>query len=402
MRGGFNVQRVAMVVLSHYPHDPRVRREAEALERHGFAVDVFCIRGEKEEPVEQRGNVTAYRITRLREKESILPYLWFSLIFLVQSFWALQRHSARTPYQLIQFHNMPDYLVWAGLWQKIRGVPILLDLHDLMVELYASKWGKRSSALLLPLVRLVEKLSQRLANRLITTSVGFQNCLLQRGVPKEKITLVLNSADHHIFQRTPREFQQFDRKVRLLYHGTVAHRFGIHVAIQAFALIHKQLPESTFHIYGLRFPTEYTRELERIVEEHGLKGHVFLEYYVPLGTIAQVIANSDMGIVPYLSDSFMDIALSTKSFEYVAMGAPVVASRLPSITAIFDDESVTYFEAGNPSDLANQVLTLCANPERQKSQAENALRTYADIAWPTMEERYVNLVRKMIADSERK
>ncbi len=394
------MQHVAMVVLSRYPRDPRVRREAEALERHGFAVDVFCIRKGDEKPVEQFGNVTAYRITEAREKESILPYLWFSLVFLFQSFRALLRYSKQTPYQLIQFHNMPDYLILAGLWHKMRGVPLLLDLHDLMVELYKSRWGKSPVSFLLPLVRFIAGISHRLADRLITTSYGFQNCLLKRGIPQEKITLVLNSADNHIFQRKPREYNRCDRKVRLLYHGTVAHRFGIHTAIEAFALIHKQLPESTFQIYGLSYMSDYTQVLESIIEREGLKNHVFLNQAQPLETIARVIGDADIGIVPYLSDPFMDIALSTKSFEYVAMGLPVVASRLPSITSIFGEESVNYYEAGNPQSMADQVLALCADPERQRVQAENALRTYEGVAWPIMEKRYVDLVRDLIAGSK--
>ncbi|HNY26949.1 MAG TPA: glycosyltransferase family 4 protein [Candidatus Sumerlaeota bacterium] len=394
------MQRVAMVVLSRYPRDPRVRREAEALERHGFAVDVFCIRNEDEKPVEQFGKVTAYRITEAREKENILPYLWFSLVFLYQSFRALQRQSKQTPYQLIQFHNMPDYLVLAGLWHKMRGVPLLLDLHDLMVELYRSRWGKRSVAILLPFVQLIEGISQRLANRLITTSYGFQNCLLKRGIPQEKITLVLNSADHHIFQYRPREYNRYDRKVRLLYHGTVAERFGIHTALEAFALIHKQLPESTFQIYGLSYMSDYIEQLHAIIEREGLKDHVFLNNCQPLETIARVIGDADIGIVPYLSDPFMDIALSTKSFEYVSMGLPVVASKLPSITSIFGEECVAYYEAGDPQGMADQVLALCADPERQRVQAENALKTYEGVAWPIMEKRYVDLVTDLIAGSK--
>jgi glycosyltransferase involved in cell wall biosynthesis len=394
------MQHVAMVVLSRYPRDPRVRREAEALERHGFAVDVFCIRDAEEQAVEQFGSVTAYRITQAREKEKILPYLWFSLVFLCQSFWALLRRSKQTPYRLIQFHNMPDYLILAGLWHKMRGVPLLLDLHDLMVELYRSRWGKSAVAILLPFVQLIEGASQRLANRLITTSYGFQDCLLKRGIPPEKITLVLNSADHHIFQYQPREYQRHDRKVRLLYHGTVAHRFGLHTAIEAFALIHKQMPESTFQIYGLSYMSKYIEHLKSIIAREGLQDHVFLNPSEPLETIARVIGEADLGIVPYLSDPFMDIALSTKSFEYVSMGLPVVASRLPSITSIFGEESVAYYEAGNPHSLAKQVLALCADPERQRIQAESALRAYEGVAWPIMEKRYVDLVRNLIAGGE--
>jgi len=38
-----NNKKIAMVVFSYYPQDPRVRREAEALAEEGYSIDVFCL-----------------------------------------------------------------------------------------------------------------------------------------------------------------------------------------------------------------------------------------------------------------------------------------------------------------------------------------------------------------------
>ena len=40
--------KVAMIVFSYYPADPRVRREADALVEAGMLVDVICLRDEFE------------------------------------------------------------------------------------------------------------------------------------------------------------------------------------------------------------------------------------------------------------------------------------------------------------------------------------------------------------------
>src|SRR5262249_27780149 len=149
-------------------------------------------------------------------------------------------------YEVIQVHNMPDFLVFAGLFQKLSGKPVVLDLHDLSVELFRSKWGTRSSTLLEPLVRAVEKLSCSFADELITTSAGFKESLVRRGVREDKITLVLNTADSTIFSyQTNREFKAITRGVKLLYHGTVAERFGLLKAVEAVHLLQNLIPGTT-------------------------------------------------------------------------------------------------------------------------------------------------------------
>ena len=42
---------------------------------------------------------------------------------------------------------------------RIFGVPLVLDLHDLMPELFESRWSARRTRLLGPLVRFAEKVS---------------------------------------------------------------------------------------------------------------------------------------------------------------------------------------------------------------------------------------------------
>ncbi len=395
------MKKVAMIVLSRYPSDPRVRREAEALERAGISVDIICLRGEGESKVERFGQVTAYRALRSTNKENLLVYVWHTLEFMVTAWFTFFRLHIKNKYGLLQVHNMPDYLVFIGFWQKLFGLPIILDLHDLTVELFESRWKSGKKRFLLPLVRFAEKISCHFADDLITTSNGFRDCLVRRGIAADKITLVLNSADHTIFKRPERLPESRDGKCRVFYHGTVKERFGIHLVIEALALVRKALPEATLTIHGGIYDPDYRAKLEERIAELNLDDCIFLKDFLPLGKIVDLIKESDIGIVPYMSDVFMDIALSTKCFEYVAMGLPVVASRLPSITSLFDDECVAYFEAGNAEDCADQLIRLYQDSERKRRNAENASRAYQGIAWPIMEKRYVDLICKTMEEKKR-
>ncbi len=388
--------RIAMLSLSYYPNDPRVRRQAETLARDGMAVDILCLRGNGEDRFERFGQISVYRILKGSNKESLLQYLWLSTKFMIAAFLSLNRLHFKRRYRLIQVHNLPDYLVLAAMVQKLLGIPIILDLHDLSVELFESKWPCRVSGILGATLKIIERLSCGLAKQLITTSTGFRNRLLARGIPPEKITLILNTADDRIFkERLPRQFKKIEYGARLLYHGTVAPRFGLTIAIAALAQLQNSIPESTLHIFG-KYDPSHRRELEAQIETLGLSDRFFFGAYLSLEEISQIISQSDIGIVPYQSDAFMDLALSTKTFEYVAMRLPVVASRLPSLTAIFDASSLQYFAPGNASDLADKIADFCLHPERRQDFVNRAATVYQQIAWPIMAQRYFNLITTQI------
>ena len=62
---------------------------------------------------------------------------------------------------------------------------------------------------------------------------------------------------------------------------------------------------------------------------------------------------------------FTDYCLSTKIFEYGAMGKPVVASRLPMVEGTFGDDVVTY-EPGDAADLAARSWARRRRCERER------------------------------------
>jgi hypothetical protein len=58
-----NRKRHCMVVHAHYPFgETRVQRQAEALVRHGYAVDVLCLRAKSEAATELCNGVRVMRL----------------------------------------------------------------------------------------------------------------------------------------------------------------------------------------------------------------------------------------------------------------------------------------------------------------------------------------------------
>lgn len=394
--------RIAMVVFSYYPADPRVRREAEVLERAGHSVDVLCLRKKVEMNIESFGGVTAYRVMAGSEnRESLLKYFALSSFFAAAALARLIKLSLKQRHRLIQVHNMPDFLVFTAIFHKLLGVPVILDLHDLTVELFESKTSGKPLGALLGVVKAVEKLSCRFADQLITTSAGFRKKLIERGVKPEKVTLVLNSADDRVFNAPPpRAWKSIKEGPVLLYHGTVARRFGLHIAIEAVGNLKKSFPSARLNIFG-KYDPSYKKELEELVAEMGLTGCVSINGYLQLDKVTEAIASSDMGVVPYLSDPFMNLALSTKIFEYVSMGMPVVAAGLDSIKEIFGEGSIKYFNPGDPVDMADKIVEFCQRPDERREFTKMAEKAYSAVSWQVMSDRYLKTVNTLISGIRR-
>ncbi|MEM7288661.1 MAG: glycosyltransferase family 4 protein [Actinomycetota bacterium] len=389
-------RRIAMVVMSRYPADPRVRREAEALERAGHAVEVFCLRGPDEPARSVYGSVTAHRIMRERDKESVVQYLATSVAFTAASTARLLGKSVRTRYDAVQAHTMPDYLAFAGIVHRVLRRPLVLDLHDLSVELLGSKWSGRKAKLLTPIVKLGERVSCGLSTHLISTSPGFTDRLVSRGNDRDKITLVLNTANPDLFYDDgTRTFSPIERDARLVYHGTITERFGLAVAIEALVELRRHVPGSTFEIYGEAEPTELAR-LQGLVEELDLHDAVTFGGWRSFEELGPIIRSADIGVVPYLHDEFMDLALSTKTFEYAASGLPVVASRLKPVESVFGEEPIQYFEPGDARDLADQLIRACGDTDGRRRRAELAAAAVESISGEVMARRYVDLIEGAI------
>lgn len=385
-----------MIVQSAYPNDERIRREAEALERQGIPVDVICLRVAKQSAFESFGLVEAHRVLFEANKESPGQYAKLSLKFSIAAFMRLQRLSAGRNYDIVQAHNLPDTLIFVPILQKITGKRLVLDLHDLSVELLGSKWTGRKARRLTPVLRIIEKMSCAFADRVITTSEGFRERLIQRGIPDKKITVVINTADPHIFKfDEAREFKPIERGARLLYHGTVQERFGLMTAVEAIPHLQKRIPESRLSIYG-NYDPSYKQVLHERIEALGMQAHISLGAHHPLEEVYGFIGNADIGLVPYHSTDFMNLALSTKTFEYAATGLPVVASRLRPVQMVFGAECITLANPGDPVDLAAKVADLCLAPETRRRQSLAAREALKWISGEVMEARYTRLMNELM------
>jgi len=231
------------------------------------------------------------------------------------------------------------------------------------------------------------------ADHVITVSEHWRRALVGRGVPERKISVVMNVADEGIFPRreTRSAGEEAAREFRLLYHGTVTHRYGLDLAIQAIELVRAEIPEIHLTILGRG---DQMRALFALRRKLGLEAHVDLrDEFVLVQDLPGIVATADLGVVPYRNDVFTDGLLPTKLMEYAVLGIPCIAARTTAIESYFRDAGVEFFVPGDAEDLADRLRELHRRPERLAELADrwpNFTRTYN---WTRVGAEYVDLVR---------
>jgi glycosyltransferase involved in cell wall biosynthesis len=86
------------------------------------------------------------------------------------------------------------------------------------------------------------------------------------------------------------------------------------------------------------------------------------------------------------------VSLSTKIFEYAAMGKPVVATDLPMVAATFPRGSITTYEPGDPGSLAAAVESLIDDVAAREAAVRAAAVVVDARSWERESGRYVALV----------
>jgi glycosyltransferase involved in cell wall biosynthesis len=394
-----NNKLICMIAMASYPGDPRIRRQAEALDEAGYEVDVLCRYSGNQPPKQKFGNVTAYRIMNAPARENKIIYFFQSILFLIVAFFRLVLLSIKRKYKVIQAHNLPDYLIFAGIFHKIFGVKLILDIHDPSVDLFEEKWPGNKNKFLKYVMRKAEKYSCKLADHLITVTKTCKERLVERSNPPQKITLVLNTANESLFKfNSDRQFKEITKGVKLMYHGTIAERFGLHDVINAMPFLLKNIPESILNIYG-RYENSYYVKLEKLVNNLNLADNVNFNDKIIREQIPDLINNHDIGIVPYLQTDYMNLALPTKAFEYIATGLPIVSTKLKDLYETFDDSCITYTIDSNPDHIAQAISFICSNPVVTKNRVEKAYYQLSEISGKVMKERYLSLYDGIISNN---
>jgi len=373
---------ILMVVHSYYEDDTRVRREAEALTRAGYSVDIVALRKPGQYREEELSGVSVRRINVGRsESRGKLSYIFEYLNFFIRSFLVCSKKSLFRKYKFFFAHNMPNFLVFCGLVPRLRGAEVVLDMHDSMPELFSTIYGIRSG-FLKGVLYIEERLSCAFSNRLITANRYIEKVLTER--TGKNFFVLHNTPDTEILPADDirERVKTSTENIVLLHHGNIHKRYGLDRVLPIMSSLAPKNVQLEVHGRG-----PWYSEVQNKAKELGVQDYCIFGGGFKPEDAQNFLSKADVGLVLNYSDPLADLLLPVKMLEYIASGIPVVCPRTKGIELYFPKDSVYYFESDQ--ELKEILMEVVSNLQEAKERAMLAKQIYKDISWKVEEQRFV-------------
>jgi len=238
-----------MLAYAFYDNDCRILQYTQALRARGHSVDVIALRREAQARFSVVDGVNVHRIQgRTRNESGRLAYVTRILRFFLHSAFFLAGKHLANRYDLVHVHSVPDFMVFAAILPKLTGTPVILDIHDILPEFYASKFGASTDSFGFRIATFIERISVWFADHVIVANHIWRDRVADRCRRAEHCTAICNYPDARLFFRKPPRIP--DDHVRLIYPGTLNSHQGVDIAVRAFSMIAAQVPQAELNIYG--------------------------------------------------------------------------------------------------------------------------------------------------------
>jgi len=399
--------RVGMLVHSYYPGDQRVRREAEALAEAGYRVDVVCLRshgrstGNAQVPREELNGVCIHRLPLEKKRGSAVRYLfeYASIIGLGLMKLAALHWAGR--FDVVHIHNMPDFLIAAGLPFRWLGAELVLDIHDPMPEIYQSTNPLRAHGWKYRVLARQESWSGRRATRVITANEILADNLVRKGLPREKVFTINNLPDpkHLAPQLQLTRWPKNEDQLKLIYSGTITGHYQVEDIVRAVSLLVHDIPGIRLILVGSGGSVP---AILKLATDLGVGDCVVHQPRVDQKTLRGLINSADVGVSTHIGGPFGDLVFTQKILDYMSQGLPVISNRSLANERYLPGEPVYYYESGRPRELADQVLKIIRDPELRRQKRELGLKLSGSLSWTSEKRKLVSLYREMVMARSRK
>jgi len=385
------MRRVCIVRRKYYPWQKNVRRDAEALVKAGYQVDVICIGYKGQPKYEVMNEVNIFRIILPYNRDNPFLVIYDYLLFFLLSFLKLSWFTLKKRYSVIEINTMPDFLVFITLLSRILGSKVILYMFEDMPTLFMSSYRVGPKHIGTRIMRFFEKWSARYADSVIVSDGDhYKRTLESRGIPSNKITVILNVPDTEIFTEKPDADITDKDHFRLVIVSTLVRRYGVQTAVKAIPLIINQIPDLIVDIVG---EGEYLPELKQLVQDLHVERYVNFQGLVNYEQIPKIIGQASVGLAPMSND----VGLPNKLFEYLAMGKPTIASAQPSLVSAFGyNGTIVFFQPDNAQELADRILDLYRNPEKRTSLVLHGFEFYKKYRWPVIKQKYLKVYEELL------
>src|SRR5437899_3657700 len=319
----------------------------------------------------------------------------YTLFFFLSSVELLRLHRLRT-FQVVHVHSLPDFQVFCSLPLKLRGVRVILDLHEALPEIVAARFRPRVGSLLIRLARAAEHLSVLFADEVITVNDTISHLVMERSEPRREPVVVMNSPDSRVLDVGDVDALKrqlgLDSDPTIVYVGGINPERDLTTLLRAVSSLRDRRPMQVL-ILGYGDPA-YVQSLQQMASGLPTSHAVRFLPRIPQDQVLTYLALSSLGVISYQESPLTEVAIPTKAFEYAAAGRPMAIARLHALVDLFGD-AAEFFRVGDAQDLALAIERILADPARADHLANKARDVLSRCSWEIMQRRLLSTYERL-------
>jgi glycosyltransferase involved in cell wall biosynthesis len=343
-----------MILQSDFPPDIRVEKEARALLKTGYTIDLLC---NNYTGLATEDAYSGIRVHRLRNK-------LFSRIINLPLFcnpvwvWKIYSLIISVRPDVIHIHDLPLFLTGAFLG-KLFNIPTVFDMHENYPAML--KVTKGMFTLKNPyLAAVIERIAIRIADYIIVVVEEQKERLINLCVPEKKLVIVSNTVDLEYFNNLKINLEE-KAKLKSKFNPVVSYiggfpGRGLETVLQAISIASSKLPKIFLLLIG---DGKGRKELERETNKLCTTERVAFLDWVKFVDVPSYINASDICLVPHPSNTHTNTTIPHKLFQYMALGKPVIVTDARPLARIVKNcKCGIVVKSGNANEMADAIITL--------------------------------------------
>jgi glycosyltransferase involved in cell wall biosynthesis len=365
------------------PFDRRVWQECLALTDAGYRVEVICPQGTKHdtEPFAEIGGVRIHRYPLTPATGGPAGYVREYATALWHTLRIARRLSREEPFDVVQACNPPDLLFLIALALRPGGARFMFDHHDLVPELFESRFAS-GPRVLHRVSALLERFTFRAADGVISTNDSYRRAALTRGgLPPDRVRVVRSAPDLARFVPvTPDPCLKRGKRHLACYLGVMGPQDGVDYALRALAHLHGPMGRDDLHTTFIGSGDAFD-DLVRLASDLGLDDVVEFTGRVPDETVQRYLSTADICLSPDPKNPLNDVSSMNKVVEYMAMSRPLVSFDLREARVTARDAAV-YAPDNDEIRFAELTAELLDDPaRRERMGAIGRRRVEESLSW---------------------
>ncbi|WP_460401221.1 glycosyltransferase family 4 protein [Actinophytocola sediminis] len=365
------------------PFDRRVWQEATTLRDAGWQVHVICPQGSKRdtEPYVELAGVRIHRYPLRAATDGPAGYLKEYGSALWHTARLTRRIAKEGRIDVVHACNPPDLLFLVARMLRRHGTRFVFDQHDLVPELYLSRFDRGEDLLYRAVCRL-ERATYRAADVVISTNESYRRAALTRGgLTADKVFVVRSAPAVERFRRVPAEPElRRGRRHLLCYLGVMGPQDGVDYALRALAALRDEQGRTDWHAVFVGAGDTFD-QMRELAVRLGLGEQVEFTGRIPDEDLVRYLSTADVCLSPDPRNPLNDVSTMNKVMEYMAMGKPIVSFDLREARVSAGDAAV-YARANDVSEFAKLTATLLDDPaERARMGELGQARVEGPLSW---------------------